>query len=593
MMQSPLFLHRAWADGHDKIGGRRCTYVLDSVFVVRMHESYRTRSKVVTRAVHRQFYYPFANQPHFGVHVMVRRMGVLRRAAELSRALPAILLSPACPSGLRESARCLAFESVACRKETSPTASVCLARRLPRSEELRESAPREVLSTIHVALRPWFSPFAAFKSSFRQFEPIHAKSSSTSRGRIFSMPSFVKRQFTASLRDGDAPRSERTYASAGKQQPGERSRFARSWLHSRTGDEPCVASSRGDCVSRSFLHCRHRCLGTSVLLRLHGPAVWLDAGAGDLRQCFEQISGGPGLRIYRWLDGGSLRAAQSDDGGNSDGRGSAGRTWQRIHPRGVLFFLRVKCIRLRLWRAPAESGVVVTPVSEVARKGDGFCLFGNRPGRRSGAVDFARIRTAVRLAGSAQGAGSIACIDRSPSGLFDQRRSATKRESRAPRIAGVAKRLHENSLFSTDPEQHVFHRGSEQYPAEFEAVLDPGSQLYAEPGNSRCVAGIEFQHRRAIADGLAGGPLSQEVCHAADILAHRSLHSSAICGAIATGHVRVCGCLWDWSRRGLHDRASDDRGNLWRAASRPVAGSDLDCGQCGRSGVSLAAWTLA
>ena len=45
------------------------------MLVIGVHKSYRARPKSITRTVNRDLDGPFANQPHFGVHVVVWWMG--------------------------------------------------------------------------------------------------------------------------------------------------------------------------------------------------------------------------------------------------------------------------------------------------------------------------------------------------------------------------------------------------------------------------------------------------------------------------------------------------------------------------------------
>src|SRR5579859_3230388 len=63
---------------HDKIVSRRRSGICNSVLIVRADETYSARAELVTFAIHGYAHRAFPDQPHFGVHVMVRRM---RRAA--------------------------------------------------------------------------------------------------------------------------------------------------------------------------------------------------------------------------------------------------------------------------------------------------------------------------------------------------------------------------------------------------------------------------------------------------------------------------------------------------------------------------------
>src|ERR1700730_9067433 len=74
---------RARAHSHHKVGRRRCAHILDSMFVIRMHESDGARPETVARAVDGQLDRSFSNQPHFGMHVVVWRGGGARPGGRL------------------------------------------------------------------------------------------------------------------------------------------------------------------------------------------------------------------------------------------------------------------------------------------------------------------------------------------------------------------------------------------------------------------------------------------------------------------------------------------------------------------------------
>src|SRR5438094_10526774 len=92
-------------------------------------------------------------------------------------------------------------------------------------------------------------------------------------------------------------------------------------------------------IHRSVLHCRHGPLGPSVLLRLHGAAVWLDPRAGHFWKRSEQIGGGTVVRILRRMDGGPLGAAPAHAGGNVDGGVVSGSSGEQ-HDQGEVLVSR-------------------------------------------------------------------------------------------------------------------------------------------------------------------------------------------------------------------------------------------------------------
>src|SRR5437667_289071 len=99
-------------------------------------------------------------------------------------------------------------------------------------------------------------------------------------------------------------------------------------------------------IHRSVLHCRHGPLGPSVLLRLHGAAVWLDPRAGHFWKRSEQIGGGTVVRILRRMDGGPRWAATAHAGGNFDG--ACGPDWPGEHPEARNAFTTVPFFLLTL-----------------------------------------------------------------------------------------------------------------------------------------------------------------------------------------------------------------------------------------------------
>src|SRR4029077_20289273 len=59
------------------------------------------------------------------------------------------------------------------------------------------------------------SPLAVLNISFSRFEQLQERCFSTSRPRIFSMPPFVKNEFSSDFRSGDEPGSELANPDAG------------------------------------------------------------------------------------------------------------------------------------------------------------------------------------------------------------------------------------------------------------------------------------------------------------------------------------------------------------------------------------------
>src|SRR5207245_10842601 len=61
----------AGAHRHHKVRRRRCAHILDSVFVVRMHETHGAWPETVARTAQPQLHRFFSNQPQFRVHMAV------------------------------------------------------------------------------------------------------------------------------------------------------------------------------------------------------------------------------------------------------------------------------------------------------------------------------------------------------------------------------------------------------------------------------------------------------------------------------------------------------------------------------------------
>src|SRR6185295_4559445 len=75
---------RSRPHGDDEVAGGSRADILDAMLVIGMNETHRARAQAVAGAVHREFDRAFADEPHFGMHVMVRRV---RRASGRQRGL--------------------------------------------------------------------------------------------------------------------------------------------------------------------------------------------------------------------------------------------------------------------------------------------------------------------------------------------------------------------------------------------------------------------------------------------------------------------------------------------------------------------------
>src|SRR5947208_7870533 len=200
-------------------------------------------------------------------------------------------------------------------------------------------------------------------------------------------------------------------------------------------------------IHRSVLYCGHGPLGPAVLLRLHGAAVWLDARASHFGERTEQTGGGAVVRVFRRMDGGPLRAAEAYAGGNFDGGRGVDRTGKHLDAGHVLFFLHAECVGVRLRRAAAKPGAIVALVRTISRESDGVRVFGNRVGRRGGAVDFAHSGAAFWLASGASNAGAFDSGDCTSRGVADERALTREKEHSEYRIRGDARRVCHASFF--------------------------------------------------------------------------------------------------------------------------------------------------
>src|SRR5438876_9176208 len=161
------------------------------------------------------------------------------------------------------------------------------------------------------------------------------------------------------------------------------------------------------------------------------------------------------------MDGGPLRAAAAYAGGNFDGGRGVDRTGKHLDAGHVLFFLHAERAGIRLRRAAAKPSVIVALVRPVSRESDGIRIFGNRVGRRGGAVDFAHSGATFWLASGASNAGAFDSGDCTSRGVADERAPAGEKEHREYWIRGDARRVCHDSFFLADAWQHVFHSRSQ------------------------------------------------------------------------------------------------------------------------------------
>src|SRR5207244_5946724 len=155
--------------------------------------------------------------------------------------------------------------------------------------------------------------------------------------------------------------------------------------------------------------------------------VWLDPRAGHFWKRSEQIGGGTVVRILRRMDGGPLWAAPAHAGGNFDGGCGADWTGKHLDAGHVLFFLHAECAGLRLRRAAAQPGAIVALVRTVSRESDGIRIFGNRVGRRGGAVGFGHSGATFWRASGASNAGAFVSGDCTSRGVAGERAAAVEK----------------------------------------------------------------------------------------------------------------------------------------------------------------------
>src|SRR5260370_11109157 len=124
---------RAGAHSHHKVCSWRCAHILDSMFVIGVHEPHGARPEKIARTADRKFDRTFSNQPHFGVHMAVCRVAASFHVPPTTRRWRA------CLSERRGSAHSSAFESAALRTDTLPTACIPPERTCPRAALLPEA----------------------------------------------------------------------------------------------------------------------------------------------------------------------------------------------------------------------------------------------------------------------------------------------------------------------------------------------------------------------------------------------------------------------------------------------------------------------
>src|SRR5438309_4496346 len=180
------------------------------------------------------------------------------------------------------------------------------------------------------------------------------------------------------------------------------------------------------------------------------------------------------------MDGGPLRAAAAYAGGDVEGRRGVDRTGKQLDAAHVLFFLHAERAGVRLRRAAAKPGAIVALVRTVSRESDGIRIFGNRVGRRGGAVDFAHSGATFWLASGASNAGAFDSGDCTSRGVAGERAPAREIEHREYWIRGRVRRVHHNSFFSADARQHVFHSRSQWRATELETFSEFGYGFRAE-----------------------------------------------------------------------------------------------------------------
>src|SRR6267142_1816051 len=240
--------------------------------------------------------------------------------------------------------------------------------------------------------------------------------------------------FAPRLSNGQGLLIERTDPTTGNRHTRRAPCFERAELSAIPGAEPRIRPSYRNRISCPVLHCRHGPLGASVLLRLHGPAIWLDPGPGNFRKCFEQTGRGTDLRIHRRMDGGPLRAAPPHDRRNLDGGRSVDWAGKHSDAQSLLFLLHAERAGIRVRWALAESSALVAQVRTVAWQGHGFRVFGNRARRRGRAMDFTYARSTFWLASRAANARFIDLAYCSPRRAPCQRRAQAKGK---PHISGA------------------------------------------------------------------------------------------------------------------------------------------------------------
>src|SRR6266571_1480561 len=347
---------RARTHSHNKICCWRCAHVFDSMLIIGAHEPDRARSEAVARAIDGEFHRSFPNEPHFGVHVMVRRV---RRAAGLQRRFVDLQ---------RFTGRELAFQDVADLRIVGRS-NRQLFERIHRRRQGAVLRSRALDSNVGGEKccgeqRTNFTPghghwllllLPLVNESFREFEPEVLRSSSTSEQRIFSMPSFVKDASLRSIFEMQAVR-----------QMSQQTRAVETGKNRELSDPRAPNSPRQSEMSREAVQVTATAF--IVLFCIVGMALWglpfyYDFMVQQFGWTRGQVTSGNALSK---LVVGPIFGFNA--GGNFDGRHGAGWTRKHLDARHVLFFLHAERVGICLRRAAAKPSDIVALVRTISRE---------------------------------------------------------------------------------------------------------------------------------------------------------------------------------------------------------------------------------
>ena len=115
-----------------------------------------------------------------------------------------------------------------------------------------------------------------------------------------------------------------------------------------------------------------------------------------------------------------------------------------------------------------------------------------------------------------------------PLAMLGERTATSKNKLWIGRVRESEGSIQASVVLSAHPGKHVLDCRSQWHAAESEAFLESRPALHAAGCRRRLIAGAGFQYRRPVTHGLACGSLFQEVRHAADVLARRCGHPSAV-----------------------------------------------------------------